>query len=243
MNFLNLYLLLTSKNREPLKIRWLQLGTPFAAYYYPQTFKPMGVSWTSAMIPKPIRAVFRWWAKHPWIVFWGNFLVFGVIESTLHPLSVFVGRTISLLFFIVIILSFIRGMFLICRRSKFGPLKALLLIVVPVMAIAAMAIPRYRVHRLMAYKREVRLDLMRAADAQKLYFDKNNSYKSCAPCAARNLPGYNNNPKVTLVAEIGRRDFVLVATHERCGDSQWIYQRSTGKITGPNAIDSCKWRP
>jgi len=89
----------------------------------------------------------------------------------------------------------------------------------------------------------IKYNLRKAAYAQRSYFDKNNSYKSCAPCAARDLPGYNNNPKVTLVAEIGRRDFVLVATHERCGDSQWIYQRSTGKITGPNAIDSCKWRP
>ena len=93
------------------------------------------------------------------------------------------------------------------------------------------------------YVDKIKSNLRKAADAQKLYFDKNNSYKSCAPCAARDLPGYNNNPKVTLVAEIGRRDFVLVATHERCGGSQWIYQRSTGKITGPNAIDSCTWRP
>ena len=193
------------------------------------------------MIPKAIRAVFRWWAKHPWIVFWGNFLVFGVIESTLHPLSVFVGRTISLLFFIVSILSFIRGMFLICRRSKFGPLKALLLIVVPVMAIAAMAIPRYRVHRLMAYKREVRLDLMRAADAQKLHFAKNNSYKSCAPCTSRDLPGYDNrNPKVTLVAEVGKTEFVMKAKHENCGDSEWVFNISTGEITGPSTHDVCR---
>jgi len=128
----------------------------------------VGVREINEMIPKAITAGFRWWAKYPWIVFWGTLLFFVVILVLLYPPSDFFGRrTISLLFFIVLILSFIRGMFLICRRSKFGPLKALLLVVVPIMAIATMAIPRVRVHRMMAYISEIRSDLMRAADAQK----------------------------------------------------------------------------
>jgi len=90
---------------------------------------------------------------------------------------------------------------------------------------------------MMAYASEIRSDLMRAADAQKLYFDKNNTYKSCAPCTTMNLPGYDNNPKVTLVAEAGRTDLVLTATHENCGDSLWTYQKSTGTITDPT--DGC----
>ncbi len=191
------------------------------------------------MIPKAITVPFRWWTKHPWIVFWGTFLFFGVIVIPLHPASVFVHRTISLLFFILVILSFFRGMFLICRRSKFGPLKALLLIVIPVLALSAMAIPRVVVYRKMRYVNEIKSGLTNAAAAQKSYFAKNQSYKPCAPCTARDLPGYNNNPKVTLVAETGRTDFVLVATHEYCS-GKWAYESTTGEITGPSFYDGCK---
>jgi len=75
---------------------------------------------------------------------------------------------------------------------------------------------------------------MNAADAQALYFAKNKSYKSCAACTAKNLPGYDDNPNVTLVAEVGKTDFVLVATHLGCGNDIWTYQNSTGTIAEPS---------
>jgi len=85
-----------------------------------------------------------------------------------------------------------------------------------------------------AYVKEIRSHLMQAADAQKLHFAKNNSYRSCAACTARNLPGYDDDPNVTLVAEVGKTDFVLVATHVGCGDDMWTYQKSTGTIAEPS---------
>jgi len=89
------------------------------------------------------------------------------------------------------------------------------------------------------YGSEVRLDLKDAAHAQESYFDKNNSYKSCAACTTRNLPGFHNFRGVTLSAKGGRTDFVLVATHEKC-KGEWTYQSTTGSITGPNLQDACK---
>jgi len=88
--------------------------------------------------------------------------------------------------------------------------------------------------RKIANVKEIRSDLMNAADAQKLYFAKNKSYKSCAACTAKNLPGYDDNPNVTLVAEVGKTDYVLVATHVGCGDDIWTYQKSTGIIAEPS---------
>lgn len=84
------------------------------------------------------------------------------------------------------------------------------------------------------YVQEIRSHLMNAADAQKSYFAKNASYMSCAACTARNLPGYDDNPNVTLVAEVGKTDFVLVATHMGCGDDIWTYQNSSGTIAEPS---------
>ncbi len=191
------------------------------------------------MFPEAIRAAFRWWAKHPWMVFWGTILFFGVIVIPLHPTSVFVRKIISLLFFILLILSFSRGIFLRWKRSKFGLLKDGLILVSLIGAIAAMAIPRVVVHRERRYIYEIETELKNAAAAQKSYFAKNNSYKSCAPCTASDLPGYDNKPKVTLVAEVGRTDFVLVATREyRSG--KWTYQSTTREITGPSPQDVCK---
>ena len=91
-----------------------------------------------------------------------------------------------------------------------------------------------------SYDFEVRSNLKNAVAAQELYFDKNNSYKSCVVCTHNDLPGYKYNPSVTLVAEVGRTWFVLTGTHENC-KGEWTYQSTTGKINGPDAIDSCKW--
>lgn len=100
--------------------------------------------------------------------------------------------------------------------------------------LAAIAIPQFAAYRHRAYAAEIRSDLKNAANAQELYFDKNSSYKSCAACTSRNLPGYDNNPKVTLVAEVGKTEFVLIAAHERCGDSVWTYQSTTKTIIDPS---------
>ncbi len=204
---------------------------------------PIPVGWTekSAMIPKPFTAAFRWWAKHPWRVSWGAFLfyviVIGLLNLGLDDLALdFVNGHALLLLSIVLILSFILWMFLNWQRSKIA---TIVFVVVIYVGYAIIDAP-FSASRRIEYGLEVRGNLRNAAAAQKLYFDKNNSFKSCVACTSRDLPGFHNSSEVTLKAETGRTGFVLTATHERCGDSQWIYQRSTGKITGPNAIDSCK---
>ena len=62
-----------------------------------------------------------------------------------------------------------------------------------------------------SYDFEVRSNLKNAVAAQELYFDKNNSYKSCVVCTHNDLPGYDYNPRVMLVAEVGKTGFVLTA--------------------------------
>ena len=125
------------------------------------------------------------------------------------------------------------------KRSKIGLVKDGLILISLIGAIAAIAIPRVVVHRERGFIYSIKTELKDAATAQRSYLAKNNSYKSCAPCTARDLPGYNNNPEVTMVAVVGTTDFVLVATHEQCG-GEWTYQSTTGEVIGPDASDSCK---
>jgi len=209
---------------------------------------PVGVSGTNSMIPMPITAPIRWWAKHPWMVFWGSFPLFYFLSEPLtlviRPLLGLVGTSVYLflLQLIVLILTFSRGVSLIWKRSKF---RAVLVGVgVPLMFIgilAAIAIPQFAVYDRAAYQSEISSNLRIAADAQRSYFAKNNSYKSCAPCTATNLPGYDNrNPKVTLVADDRKTEFVMKAKHENCGDSEWVLHISTREITGPSTHDVCK---
>ncbi len=202
------------------------------------------------MIPKAITAPIRWWAKHPWIVFWGIFLLIALqigllallreipllTGTLLIDLLKFVGRTTVRLVPIVLILSFILGMFLNWQRSK----SATIVVVVFIFVSYAIIDAQFSVFRRRAYFSEIRANLRIAADAQRSYFAKNNSYKSCVACASRDLPGFHNSSEVTLKAETGRTGFVLTATHENCGSSVWTYQSTTGKITGPGFDDGCR---
>jgi len=128
----------------------------------------VGVNGISGLIPKAITTSIRWWAKHPWIVFWGTILFFFVISFALVPLrltSVFVRGTIVLLLAIVLILSFFRGTFLLWQRSKIGT--ALIVVVIPVYL--AISVPGMRGYRTRTYDAEVKKNLREAALAQKAY--------------------------------------------------------------------------
>jgi len=205
---------------------------------------PIPVGWTgrSVMIPKPFTAAFRWWAKHPWRVSLGAILfhviVIGLLKLGLDDLALdFVNGHALRLLSIVLILSFILLMFLNWQRSKIATIMFVVVIYVGYKIIDA----NTAVYRRSAYFSEISSNLRIAADAQRSYFDKNNSYKSCAPCTATNLPGYDNrNPKVTLVADDRKTEFVMKAKHENCGDSEWVFQISTGEITGPSTHDVCR---
>ncbi len=77
--------------------------------------------------------------------------------------------------------------------------------------LAAIATPQFAAYRERGYIAKIKTELKNAADAQKSYFAKNNSHKSCVACTSRDLPGFRNTSKVTLNAEVGRTNFVLVA--------------------------------
>ncbi len=191
--------------------------------------------------------LFQWWTKHPWVVFWG-ITIFGgpLVLNTLKRLQAFslpddlslLGTKICVWAGIALWLgSFIYAVSVTGKRSKS---KAVIAVVLFVIGVGGIAIPRTAsMRRPRLYVEEIRSDMKKAAHAQESYFDKNNSFKSCVACTSRDLPGFRNTSKVTLNAEVGRTDFVLVATHEQCGDSQWIYRRSTGKIIGPSPYDGC----
>ncbi len=198
------------------------------------------------MIPTAVTAPFRWWAKHPWIVFWGTILFcFGIFFFPLeapHLPSVFVIKTIVLPLYIVLILSFIRGMFLMMWKrskgevSKFDVIMLVMLIAAPTW----LAVEVLSTRQPLGYVLEARLQLRAAAQAQESYFAKNNSFKSCVACTSKDLPKFYHDPNVTLNSETGSTSFALTATHARCGDIQWTYQSTTGEITGPSRDDACK---
>jgi len=126
-------------------------------------------------------------------------------------------------------------MFLNWQQSK----SATIVVVVFIFVSYAMIDEHTAVYRRSAYFSEIRSNLRIAADAQRSYFDKNNSYKSCVACTSKDLPGFHNSSKVTLNAETGRTGVVLTATHENCGSSVWTYQSTTEPITDPDHYAPC----
>jgi type II secretory pathway pseudopilin PulG len=185
------------------------------------------------------------------MVFWGSFPIFYLLSTkpvvlvirSLFGLDWWYSIFLSLLLWAVLILSFIDGVFLIWKRSK---LRAVLIAVgVPLMFVgilAAIAIPQIAVYDRAAYNSEMKSTVRVAANAQRSYFAKNNSYKSCVACTSRDLPGFHNSSGVTLKAETGRTWFVLTATHENCGSSVWTYKSTTGETNGPGMKNGCKFR-
>ncbi len=164
-------------------------------------------------------------------------LLIGIIAAIGIPQSGFLSMNFVLQFAIVSIVGLILATLAGRRRATSG-FAVFLLFVLPLSfwgTIWAHAMQNRR-----SYDFEVTSNIKNAAAAQELYFDKNNSYKSCVVCTHNDLPGYDYNPRVTLVAEVGRTGFVLTATHDNC-KGEWAYQSITEKITGPDAIDSCKW--
>ncbi len=210
------------------------------------------------MIPKAITAPFRWWAKHPWIVFQGTILFFiGIVlflSAAPHPPSVFfVLRTIVLPVYIVSILSFIRGMFLMMWKRSKGDAIAVIALVVVLAAMMWLAVEMISARERFGYYSEVELELLRAAIVQERYFAKNHSFKSCVACTSNDLPELYNFPNVTLNIETASTSFTLIATHARCDDDQWTLQSTPGEINwkqgltelrklihGPSRTDACK---
>ena len=109
------------------------------------------------------------------MVFWGSIPLFYFLPN---PQLRFVNL-------LVLIFSFIIGLILNWQRSKI----ATIAVVVFVYVLYAMSEARDSYYRRHGYVSAVRFNLRNTAAAQKLYFDKNNSFKSRVACTSRDLPG------------------------------------------------------
>ncbi len=192
------------------------------------------------MIPKAIRAAFRWGAKHPWMAFWGiTFVLVGTITlavSTIDPLGhgfIAVAYAICLPVLVIAwILSFGRGMFVTWQRSKIRAVLiavAALLIVVGILA--AIVIPGSAAYRARTYDSDVKSNLKNAAKAEEAYYRVNGSYIANID----RLPGFNVSSNVTIAVEATATTFVITGTKTKgckADTGTWFISSTTGAIDG-----------
>jgi len=182
------------------------------------------------MIPKTITTSIRWWAKHPWMVFWCTiplFLLFGLMIDNLEATELFVVRTIILLLFIVCILSFILGMFLQWQRSKIEVIGIVLFIAV--CANTFMGSLAYR--RRVGYDGEVKANLKNAAYAEEAYYKVNGTYTA----NIGNLKGFNQRDNVAIAVEATATTFVITGIKTKgckADTGTWFISSTTGAIDG-----------
>jgi len=187
------------------------------------------------MIPEAIRAAFRWWAKHPWEVFWGAILLYVVIVIALFPLhrpSFFVRRTIWLSLELIWILSFSRGVFVTWQRSKVRAVFAVVLLVICFVLIAK-SIRWGTWGGDNRFDSRVKNDLRWAVTAQEAYFVDHETFTSNID----SLKGYgfNQSANVNINMEATATTFVITGTvKEGCkaNTGTWFISITTGKITG-----------
>jgi len=186
------------------------------------------------MIPEAIRAAFRWWAKHPWMAFWGITLLVPV--STIIRLGHdFIAGAYAICLLVLIIgwiLSFGRGMFVTWQRSKIRAVLitvATLLIVVGILA--AITIPGSAAYRARNYDSDVKSNLKNAAKAEEAYYRVNGSYTSDID----RLSGFNASYNITIAVEATATTFVITGTKTKgckADTGTWFISSTTGAIDG-----------
>jgi len=193
------------------------------------------------MIPKAITAPFRWWAKHPWIVFWGITLLglFSIIILAwpdLGPLGTLPRNLLVsalLLWLIAWILSFSRGVFVTWQRSK---IRAVLIAVaahlIVVGILAAIVIPGSAAYRKRQYDSDVKSNLKSAAKAEEAYYRDNGTYTANID----SLTGFNQSANVNITMEATTTTYIITGTvtRRRCkpNTGTWSFNATTGKIDG-----------
>ncbi len=186
------------------------------------------------MIPEAIRAAFRWWAKHPWMAFWGITLLVPV--STIIRLGHdFIAGAYAICLLVLIIgwiLSFGRGMFVTSQRSKIRAALitvAALLIVVGILA--AIVIPGSAAYRRRSYDSDVKSNLKNAAKAQAAHYRVNGTYTADID----RLPGFNTSYNVTIAVEATATTFVITGTKTngcKADTGTWSINSTDGSISG-----------
>ena len=188
------------------------------------------------MISKAITAPFRWWAKHPWMVFWAIplLVLFIIIIDENTDLPAFVVLNCAAVLVIAWILSWCRGVFVTWQRSK-----VLAVQVVATFAITSViiiwTIPMFGVHYrscpLCHYDSTVKGNIKNAASAQEAHFVDYDTYTS----NVGSLVGFNQNANVNITMEATTTTFVITGTAtERCKPDTgiWSFNSTTGKIDG-----------
>jgi len=199
------------------------------------------------MISKAITTSIRWWAKHPWMTFWGITLLAPLsiiialrILTDLAPqpgtllqnILPFVYAICSGVVVIAWILSFCRGMFVTRQRSKIRAALitvAALLIVVGILA--AIVIPGSAAYRARTYDSDVKSNLKSAAKAEEAYYRVNGSYTANID----RLPGFNASSNVTIAVEATATTFVITGTRTKwckADTGTWFISSTTGAIDG-----------
>jgi len=193
------------------------------------------------MISEAIRAAFQWWAKHPWMTFWGLtllclFSITIVAWPDLGPLGTLPRNLLVsalLLLLIAWILSFSRGVFVTWQRSKIRAVLiavAGLLIVVGILA--AIAIPGSAAYRTRQYDSDVKSNLKHAADAEEAYYKVNGTYTANID----SLTGFNQSDNVAIAVEATATTYVIIGivTRRRCkpNTGTWSFNSTTGAIHG-----------
>jgi len=181
------------------------------------------------MIPKAITAVFRWWAKHPWIVVWGLIpivLLINDIPSNNAPL--FFNQVLVIAW----ILSFIRGVFVTWQRS--GIRAVLINVGIPFLLVyflGGIENGRNHAYRIRRYDGEVRNNLKHAAEAEEAYDRENGTYTA----NIGNLKGFNQSDNVNITIEATATTYVIIGTRTKGCEAytgRFYIDSTTGKING-----------
>jgi len=193
------------------------------------------------MIPKAITAPFRWWAKHPWIVFWVITLFGGpLVIKSLQRLQTFglpddrlLLGTNSVLAGIALWLgSFIYAVSVTGKRSKSEAVIAVVLFVIGVgLTIPQTAPMGPRPDRL------IKSNIKNAAMAQEAYFVDHKTYTSNIDSLKE--VGYHQSANVTMGASATTTTFVITGTITKgckANTGRWVIDSTTGAIDGTRCL-------
>jgi len=182
------------------------------------------------MIPKTITAPIQWWAKHPWMVFWG---LTPIVLSIIIPTSDALLNFVLLLSVIAWILSWFQGMSVTWERSKVRAVLAFPASAITIIILSTITIMMDiddKSHR--KYDYYVKNNLKYAATAQEDYFFDHKTFTS----NIGNLKGFNQRHQVNITMEATTTTYVSTGTMTggwcKANTGTWSYNSKDGIFSG-----------